>query len=106
MIFPVYPRFCSKVSGELFFLSLLYLCRRKKVLIGLLLKIVLTLSSFVSGFSYQCTSCMSDILVDVERNSHFIVLIGKLLSCLIPVNLSSSAAAITILPFVRQAAES
>src|SRR5210317_956438 len=106
MIFPVYPRFCSKVSGELFFLSFLYLCRRKKVLIGLLLKIVLTLSSFVSGFSYQCTSSISVMFVTVERNSHFITFMGKLLSCFIPVNLSSSAAAATTPLIVRQAAES
>src|SRR5210317_1573690 len=96
----------SKASGELFFLSLLYLRRRKKVLNGLLLKIVLTLSSLVSGFSYQCTSSIKLISVTVERNNHFIAFIGKLLSCFIPVNLSSSTAPNTKLPFEIQAAES
>ena len=106
MIFPVYPITLSKFSGELFFLSFLYLCRRKKVLIGLLLKVVLTLSSFLVGSSYQCTSSILLISMPTSLRQYCIAFKGNLLSCLIPVNLSSSAAAITLLPITIDAAES
>ena len=98
--------FLRSLIGSFILVSLLNLFLRKKVLKGLLLKIVLTLCAFLIGSSYQHTSSMSVILILASLRSHFIAFTGNAASCFISVNLSSSTAYNTLPSFTRQAAES